>query len=65
MVSLPFSSCKLSHRGLEINVHLSVGTLPRANKVCGMLLPGALKPQMLIYGHIKEGMEALAPPRTT
>ena len=30
-----------------------------------MLLPGALKPQMLINGHIKEGIEAHAPTLTT
>ena len=35
MVSLPFSSCKLSHSGLRINVHLGVGTVVILNKACG------------------------------
>ena len=35
MVSLPFSSCRLSHRRLDINVHLSIGTLSPVNKACG------------------------------
>ena len=30
-----------------------------------MLLPGALKPQMFIISHIKEGIEAHAPALTT
>ena len=38
-VSLLFSSRKLSHRGLGINVHLGVGTLPRVNKACGDATP--------------------------
>ena len=54
MVSLPFSSHKLSHRGLGINVHLGIGTLPIVNKPMDMLLLGALMPQMLINSHIKE-----------
>ena len=63
MVSLPFSSRKLSHRGLEMNGHLGVGTLPAGNRACGMLFPEALKPQMLINLQIKEW--AQAPPLTT
>ena len=61
MVSLPFSSHKLSHRGLEINVHLVVGTLAIVHKACGMLLPGAPNPQMLISSHFKECIKAHVP----
>ena len=39
MASLPFSSCRLCHRGLEINVHLGVGTLSIVNKACGDITP--------------------------
>ena len=39
MVPLPFSSHKLSHMGLGINVHLGVGTLPIVNKSCGDVTP--------------------------
>ena len=44
-------------RGLEIKVHVGVGTLPIIKKACGELLSGALKPQMLISSHIKECIE--------
>ena len=54
MVSLPFSSHKLSLRGLGIHVHLGVGTLPTVNKACGDVTPGALKPQIFINNRIKE-----------
>ena len=64
MVSFPFSPCKLSHRGLGIKVHLGVGPLPTVNRPVGMLLPGALKPQTFISGHVNEGIEAQAPPPT-
>ena len=36
---LLFSSQKLGHRGLRINVHLGVGTLPIVNKACGNVKP--------------------------
>ena len=39
MVSLPFSSHRLSHRGLGIHVHLGISTLPIANKACGDVTP--------------------------
>ena len=39
IVSLSFSSLKLSHRGLGINVHLGVGTLPIVSKACGDVTP--------------------------
>ena len=39
MVSLLFSSHKLSHRWLGINVHLGIGTLPIVNKACGDVTP--------------------------
>ena len=54
MVSLPFSSGKRSHRGLGINVRLDIGTLPIVKRPVKMLLPGALKLQMLINSHIKK-----------
>ena len=64
MVSLPFSSQKLSHRGLGINIHLGIGTLSIVNKgrdvTVGMLLPAALKPQMLINSHMEECIKAYA-----
>ena len=64
MVSLPFSSHKLSHRGLGINVHLGIGTLPIVNNPVGLLLSGALKPQRLINGRIEGCIEAQAPTLT-
>ena len=39
MVSFPFFSCRLSHSGLEINVHLGVGTVPVVNKAFGDVTP--------------------------
>ena len=63
--SLPFSSHKLSHRGLGINIHLGICTLPIVNKACGDVTSGDLKPQMLIYSHIKECIEAYSPTLTT
>jgi len=39
IVSLPFFSGKLSHRGLGIHVPLGVGTLPIVNKACGDVTP--------------------------
>ena len=65
MVSLLFSSGKRSHRGLGVNVYLGIGPLPIVNRPVGMLLSGALKPQMLINSHIKECIEAHAPTLTT
>ena len=38
-VSLSFSSHKLSHRGLGINIQLALGTLPKVNKACGDVTP--------------------------
>ena len=63
-MSLSFSPCKRSHRGLGITVHLGVGTLPTVNRDCGDVTPGALKPQMFINGHIKECIQAHAPSLT-
>lgn len=39
MVSLPFSSCKLSRKGLGIHVHLGIGTLSTVNKAYGDVAP--------------------------
>ena len=56
---------------------MGIGTLPIVNNACGegtflqytrpvgILLSGALKPQMLINSHIKECIEACAPTLTT
>ena len=63
MVSLPFSSRRLSHRGLGVTVHLPVGTLPGVDKACGAVTPGALQPHMLIKGHIEDCIKPLLLPR--
>ena len=39
MVSLSFSSHKLNHREIGINVHLGIGALPVVNKACGDVTP--------------------------
>ena len=65
MVSLPFSSPKLSHRGLGITVHLGVGTLPIVREACGDVTPWSPQATKLINSRIKECIEAHAPPLTT
>ena len=65
MVSLLFSSYKLSHRWLGIHVQLGIGTLPIVNKAGGDITPWSPKTQMLIYGHIKDCIEAHALKLTT
>ena len=60
MVSLPFSSHRLHHRELGMNVHFFIAILPIANRAYGDVTLGALKPQIFINGHIKECVEAHA-----
>ena len=65
MVSLPLSSCKLSHSGLEINVHLGIGPLPVVNTPCGDVTPWSPEAANVNHSHIQECIEAPAPTLTT